>query len=69
MGYAVEVSAYYDWRCTYFVQTPYEEEAKRKAYAMAKGTFSCYMPETLEEAEQDKGVYVEVLAKIERIIL
>lgn len=69
MGFAVKVSAYFDWSCTYFVQTPYKEEAKRKAYEMAKGTFSCYMPKTIEEAENDEGICIEVLAEIERIIL
>lgn len=69
MGYVIRISAYYDWICTYFVQTSYEEEAKRKAFEMAKGTFSCCMPDTLSEAEKNESICVLVLAKVEQIIL
>lgn len=69
MGFAINVSAYFDWEMTYFVQETDEERARRKAYQRAKETWSCVLPDTLEEADASDRVYVETLAKIEQIIL
>ena len=69
MGFAIRISAYLDWGMTYFVQETNEERAKQKAYRRAKETWSCVLPDTLEEAEVDDGVYIEVLGEIEQIIL
>ena len=69
MGFAINVSAYLDWEMTYFVQETDEERARRKAYQRAKETWSCVLPDTLEEADASDRVYVETLAKIDQIIL
>lgn len=70
MGFAITIRRYSDYRTTYFVQETNEERAKQKAYQRAKETFDCYMPETLEEFEdQENFGWIEVDAKIEQIIL
>nr|DAQ37478.1 MAG TPA: hypothetical protein [Caudoviricetes sp.] len=69
MGFAIRITAYFDWDMTYFVQETDEERAKRKAYQRAKETWSCTLPDTLEEADASDRVYVETLGTIEQIIL
>ena len=69
MGFAVRIVAYFDWGMTYFVQETDEEKARQKAYQRAKETWSCVLPDTLEEADASDRVYVETLAKIDQIIL
>lgn len=69
MGLVIEISAYADWKSTYFVQELDVSEAKRKAYNMFKKSSSCYLPETLEEAECDRCIFVEVICEVEQIIL
>lgn len=69
MGIVIRISAYGEWVRTYFVQTLDEEEAKEKAFRMFKGYMSCWLPDTLEEAEMDDGFWVEVLDTVEQIIL
>lgn len=69
MGFAIKISAYYDWSKTYFVQGASEIEALQKAYKMFRDTVSCYIPNTLEEAENCNDICVEILADIEQIIL
>lgn len=69
MGFAIKISAYGEWERTYFVQGYDESEAKLKAFRMFKGTMTCYLPETIKEAEENEGFYIEVLAEIEQIIL
>lgn len=69
MGFAVTVRRYSDYKMTYFVQETNEERAKQKAYQRAKETWDCYMPETLEEFENDYFGGIEVVAKIGQIIL
>ena len=70
MGFAVTVRRYSDYQMTYFVQETNEERAKQKVYQRAKETWDCYMPETLEEFEQQEDIgWIEVDAKIEQIIL
>lgn len=70
MGFAITVRRYSDYQMTYFVQETNEERAKQKAYQRAKETWDCYMPETLEEFEQQESLgWIEVDAKIEQIIL
>jgi hypothetical protein len=69
MGFAIRITAYYDWGMTYFVQETDEVRARRKAYERAKETWSCTLPDTLEEADESDRVYVETLAEIEQIIL
>lgn len=68
MGLVVEVIAYYEWSCTYLVQTLDETEAKEKAFKMFKQQASCYLPDTLEEAEEDDGISIKVVAKVEHIL-
>ena len=69
MGFAVRIVAYFDWEMTYFVQETDEEKARQKAYRRAKETWSCVLPDTLEEADASDRVYVEALAEIGQIIL
>lgn len=70
MGLVIKISAFDRWGCTYFVQCLDEEEAKEKAYKMAKQTFSCYMPDTLEESQKEgSNIFIEVLTEIDQIIL
>ncbi len=69
MGFAIKISAYGIWESTYFVQGANELRAKKRAYEMFKETVSCVIPDTIEEAEQDGCIYIEVLATIEQIIL
>lgn len=70
MGFAITVRRYSDYQMTYFVQETNEERAKQRAYQRAKETWDCYMPETLEEFEQQENTgWIEVDAKIDQIIL
>ena len=69
MGFAVRVVAYFDWEMTYFVQETDEEKARQKAYQRAKETWSCVLPNTLEEADTSDRIYIETLAEIDQIIL
>lgn len=70
MGFAIRVGAYgAEWETTYFVQGANELRAKKRAFEMFKETVSCVLPDTIEEAEQDDNIYIEVLATIEQIIL
>ena len=64
MGLVINIFAYGDWERIYFVQSIDEQEAKEKAFKMFKQTTSCYLPDTLEEAEKDDGFCVEVVAEI-----
>lgn len=69
MGLVIEISAYARWECTYFVQDLDEKRAKEKVFKMFKQTVSCCLPDTLEELECDDRFCIEVVAKIEEIIL
>lgn len=69
MGLVIKITAYYDWKRTYFVQSLDETEAKEKAFKMFKQSSSCYLPDTLEEAEKSEGIYIEVVTEVEQIIL
>lgn len=68
MGLVVKINAYYDWSCTYLVQTLDETEAKEKAFKMFKQSASCYLPDTLEEAENDDRISIEIVAEVEHIL-
>lgn len=69
MGFAITIWRYSDNEMTYFVQETNEERAKQKAYQRAKETWDCYMPETLEELQQENLGWIEVDAEIGQIIL
>ena len=69
MGLVIRIDAYADWTRTYFVQELDVSEAKRKAFDMFKKTVSCYLPETVEEAETDDAILIEVIGEVEQIIL
>ncbi|MCM1178679.1 MAG: hypothetical protein NC347_00345 [Clostridium sp.] len=75
MGLVIEIQYCSDWHCVFFVQCLDEEEAKEKAFQMFKQDASCCLPDTLEEAIKDKRFYmderfyIEVLAKVDQIIL
>ena len=69
MGIVVRICAYYDWDRTFFVQTLDEHEAKQKAWKMAKQVFSCHLCDSLEEAEKDEGIYIDVIATVDQIII
>ncbi len=69
MGFAIMISFSYKWERVYFVQECDEQRAKEKAFNMFKGTMGCHLPETLEDANQNDGFYIETLATIEQIIL
>lgn len=69
MGLVIKVFAYYDWQQIYFVQNMDEQEAKEKAFKMFKQTMTCYLPDTLEEAEKRDGFYIEIIEKVDQIIL
>ncbi len=68
MGIVVCVSAYGEWRRTYFVQTLDEFEAKEKAYEMSKMIFNCNLPDTLDEAEENESIIIEIITEVETII-
>lgn len=68
MGLVVEIKAYGEWSCTYLVQTLNKTEAKEKAFKMFKQSTSCYLPDTLEEAENDNGISIEIIAEVEHIL-
>lgn len=69
MGLVIKITAYHDWERTYFVQSLDETEAKEKAFKMFKQSSSCYLPDTLEEAEKCEGIYIEIVTEVEQIIL
>ena len=69
MGLVVNIWAYGDWERTYFIQDLDRERAKEKAFRMFKQTMSCYLPDTLEELENDSGFSIEIIAEVEQIIL
>lgn len=69
MGLVIKISYGYDWEKTYFVQCMDETEAKKKAFKMFKDTQSCWLPDTLEEAEQDDNLICEIIAIVEQIII
>lgn len=68
MGLVIEIDAYGEWYCTYLVQTLDETEAKEKAFKIFKQQASCYLPDTLEEAEKDDGISIKVIAEVEHIL-
>ena len=35
---------------------------------MFKQSTSCYLPDTLEEAENDDGISIEIVAKVEHVL-
>lgn len=69
MGLVIEISYCYDWKRIYFVQDLNIEHAKQKAFDMFKNTMSCWLPDTLEEAENDDRFTITVLTEVEQIIL
>lgn len=69
MGFVINICAYWDWDRTYFVQSMCETESKEKAYKMFRQTMSCHLPDTLEGAENDDGISIEIVAKVEQIII
>lgn len=69
MGYVIQINAYADWERTYFVQGYDETEAVRKAYDMFRGTMSCVLPDTLEEALKSNGIWIDIRACVDQIIL
>ena len=69
MGLVVKIDAYYDWSCTYLVQTLDKTEAKEKAFKMFKQSVCCCLPDTLEEAEMDDGVSIEIIAEVEHVLI
>ena len=69
MGLVIKISYCYDWEKVYFVQCMNKLEAKQKAFKMFKDTQSCWLPDTLEEAENDDRFVCEIIIEIEQIIL
>lgn len=69
MGLVINIFAHGYWEMTYFVQNINEQKAKEKSFEMFKQTTSCYLPDTLEEAEKDEEFFIEVVTKIDQIIL
>lgn len=69
MGLVIKISFGYKWERIYFVQTLDEEEAKEKAFKMFKQLMSCYLPDTLVEANKGEDFYIEVVTTIEQIII
>lgn len=70
MGIVIKIIFGYRWERTYFVQSLDKEEAKEKAFKMFKQfTGSCSLPETLNEAEQDDGFVIDILAEVEQIVI
>lgn len=69
MGLVIKITAYYDWERIYFVQSLDETEAKEKAFKMFKQLVNCCLPDTLEEAEKNEGIYIEIITEVEQIIL
>lgn len=69
MGLVIEIEYCYDWKRVYFVQDLNEKQAKQKAFTMFKNTMSCWLPDTLEEAENDDQFIIDILTEVEQIIL
>ena len=70
MGLVIKIEYGFTWSRTYFVQDLDETRAKKKAYEMARQSSGYYFPDTLEEAEKNENsITIEVVAKIEQIIL
>lgn len=70
MGFVITIKVCSDWERTYFVQSMDEQEAKEKTFKMFRQTMSCWIPDTLQEAEEaDEGFYMEVLAIVDQIII
>ena len=62
MLYLVRVSAYYNNRGDYVVNASSDEAAKKRAYDFFKNDISCYVPETVEDAEKTDYVEFNVLS-------
>ena len=69
MGLVITINAYYDWELTFFVQSYDETEAKEKAYKMFRQSAGCYVPDTLEKAEQDECISISIVAKVDNVLL
>lgn len=69
MGLVIKISFYYKWEQTYFVQSLNTDEARKKAFKMFKESMGCTLPDTLDEAEKDESFSIEIITKIEQIIL
>lgn len=76
MGLVIKIWVSDRWEQTYFVQDLNEEEAKKKAYKMFKHDMSCFLPDTLEEAEKcalgnERNIdfYIEIIATVDQIII
>lgn len=69
MGLVIKISYCYDWERIYFVQDLNIERAKQKAFDMFKNTTSCWLPDTLEEAEKDDSFVIDIITEVEQIIL
>ena len=62
MLYLVRVSAYYNHRGDYVVNAASDEAAKNRAYDFFKNDISCYVPETVEDAEETDYVEFKILS-------
>lgn len=69
MGLVINIGCYGEWSSTYFVQTTDELEAKEKAFKAFRQTASCYLPDTIEEAENCNGFYIEVADTVDAILV
>ena len=68
MGVVIEIKAYGTWACTYFVQSFNKRYALKKAYEKAKATFSCDLPNSLEEAEINENISIALISYIDEVI-
>lgn len=71
MGFVIKINVCDKWIRSYFVQEIDEELAKEKAYYMFRKTMSCYLPDTLEEAEQNNNynLSIDLIEEVDQIIL
>lgn len=68
MGIVIRIDYFPKWGATYFVQTLIEQEAKERAFRMFKQEMSCYLPDTIEGAEQEECFLLEVVARVDCVL-
>lgn len=66
--YVIRVNAYFDWDSTFICPCATSEDALNYAYECAKKKFSCYLPKTYKELEDEERGYLEILSEDAELI-
>lgn len=61
--YIVKVCAYFDYEATFICPCATSEDALEYAYECAKKKFSCYLPKTYKELEDEEHGYLDILSE------